>query len=584
MKKYKGSSLKMLAGYCKQYFIGFVIAILFAIGGSICTILGPDVLQEIVNKIVEGITTGISFDDVMGIATKLIIIYSVGAVLNLSQQVLMNAITQKTVRNIRTSMNQKLNRLPLNYYDGTTKGDLLSRVTNDVDTISQMLSQNIANLVSGSVLLVGTVFMMFRSNVILAVTTLASSVFGFGFMFFIMSKSQKHFVAKQKRLGALNGHIEEIYTNHAVVKAYNGQESAKKTFEDCNEKLYESNYKSQFLSGMMLPIMTFSGNLSYAMIFIVGMALILNGSTTVTIGTITAFVIYGRLFQHPMTTIAQAMSGLQQASAATKRIHELMSEEEMQNEDEKEERMDTALGNVEFSHAKFGYHKEKEIIHDFSVSIKAGQKVAIVGPTGAGKTTIVNLLMRFYELNAGEIRIDGIATSKLTRENIHDLFDMILQDTWIFNGSVRENLVYNKQNVTNERLDEVCEAVGLAHFIASLPDGYDTMLDENTSLSEGQKQQITIARAMLKDAPMLILDEATSSVDTRTELIIQKAMDDLASNRTSFVIAHRLSTIRNADVILVMKDGDIIEQGNHETLLSKNGFYANLYNSQFEIA
>ena len=586
MKKSKSNfkSLGKLFAYCKKYMPAIVVSIGFAILGTICTIIGPDKLQEIVNTIMEGIITGVDMDLVMELGVGILAIYGIGTLLSYGQQLIMNFVTQKTSRNLRSSITDKINKLPLNYFDTTSKGDILSIVTNDIDIISQMLSQHMANLISGVILFIGTTIMMFKSNVILSLTTVLSAAVGFGMVAFIASRSQKYFVRNQEGLGNINGHIEEMFTNHNVVKSYNGQKEAINKFVDYNEKLFNSNFKSQFLSGCMIPIMTFIGNFSYAMIFIVGVYLILQGSAYVTIGTISAFIVYAKLFTQPLASIAQAMSGLQQAAAASDRVFKMLEAEEMKKESFEARSTKNIKGNVKFKNVKFGYLPEREIIHDFSLDVKAGQKVAIVGPTGAGKSTIVNLLMRFYELNDGEIYIDNIRTSDITRENVHEIFDMILQETWLFKGTIRENLVYNKENVSNAKLDEVCKAVGLEHFISTLPNGYDTMLDENTSLSEGQKQQLTIARAMIKDAPLLILDEATSSVDTRTEKIIQGAMDALTENRTSFVIAHRLSTIKNADVILVMKDGDIIEKGNHEELMAQKGFYADLYNSQFEVA
>ncbi len=583
MKKSSFQSIRKLFIYFKKYMTAMIISVIFAILGTVCTIVGPDRLQDMVNKIIEGIALGVDVGEINKLGMILISIYAIGSVLSYGQQVIMNVITQKSAKNLRTSITKKLNTLPLNYFDITSKGDILSRVTNDIDIISQMLSQHMSNLISGLVLLVGTTIMMFRSNIILSITTILSSMIGFIFMAFIMSKSQKYFVKNQDGLGKLNGHIEEIFTHHIVVKSYNGQDKAKKEFYGYNQHLNDSTFKSQFLSGLMLPIMTFAGNLSYAMIFIVGVYLILNGSTSMTIGTITAFVLYGKLFTQPLTNIAQAVAGLQQAAAASDRVFEMLEETDMKDEKKiKKISVENIKGHVDFNNVKFGYIKDKEIIHDFSLNVEPGQKVAIVGPTGAGKSTLVNLLMRFYELNEGSITIDGIDINSISRENVHDMFDMILQDTWLFNGTIRENLVYNKASVSDDTLDKVCKAVGLEHLISSLSNGYDTVLDDSSSLSEGQKQQLTIARAMIRDAALLILDEATSSVDTRTEKIIQEAMDALTVNRTSFVIAHRLSTIKNADIILVLKDGDITEKGNHHQLLEANGFYAELYNSQFE--
>jgi len=577
-------ALKKIVVYCKRYLPTIFIALCFAVVGAITTIIGPERIEELTDTILNGLksSTGIDMSVFVHICIGLLALYLIGAIANYTQQFIMATITQNISKSLRSDINRKINLLLLQYFDTTTRGDILSRVTNDVDTISQTLGSSIANLVSSMVLFVGVVYKMFVTNPVLALVTIASSLVGFVIMFMILGKSQKFFNQRQKNLGDMNGHIEEIYTNHHVMKAYNAEEDAKQKFQSINQQLYQNNWKSQFLSGFMQPIMGFIGNLSYALIFIVGVALILKGSDTVTFGTIMSFTIYARLFSNPLTTFAQSMTSIQQASAASKRVFEMLESEELENENHKVAILNQVEGNVTFNHVQFGYTKDHMIIHDFSAHLKKGQKVAIVGPTGAGKTTIVNLLMRFYELNAGSIEIDGVSITDMKREAVHDLFDMILQDTWLFKGTIRENLVYNKEQVSDERLDEVCEAVGLKHFIHTLPQKYDTILDDTISLSEGQKQQLTIARAMIKDAPLLILDEATSSVDTRTEQVIQNAMDHLTKGRTSFVIAHRLSTIKNADVILVMKNGDIIEQGTHQSLLEYGGFYATLYNSQFE--
>ena len=577
-------SLKKLAAYIKKYIPIMAIALVCAIAGAMASIIGPEKISDLMDIIIDGIMTGIDLDAVAKVAFTLVAIYLTGAALTYAQQFIMATVTQKTTRRLRTDIDNKLNRLPLRFFDRTSKGDILSRVTNDADTISQTLSTSLANLVSSLALFAGVIFKMFTTNVILALVTIGSSLVGFALMVVILKKSQKYFNRKQSDLGRMNGQIEEVYTNHNIVHAFGGKKKERKIFNETNEKLYDSNWRSQWLSGMMMPIMAFSGNLAYALVFIVGVAIIIGGSGAVTLGTIVAFVIYAKMFSQPLSTIAQAMTSFQQASAASKRIFELLSEEEMPDESGKTNRIEEVKGNVEFEHVRFGYDPKKTIIHDFSASVKAGQKVAIVGPTGAGKTTMVNLLMRFYDPDSGDILIDGVSVGSMKREEVHDLFDMILQDTWLFEGTIRENLVYNKKNVTDAELDRACKAVGLKHFIETLSKGYDTMISDNLNLSEGQKQQLTIARAMIKDAPLLILDEATSSVDTRTEIVIQEAMDRLTKGRTSFVIAHRLSTIRNADIILVMRDGDIVEQGNHEELLKQNGFYAELYNSQFVVA
>lgn len=574
-------SFGKLLAYCKGYLPAIISAILLAVGGAVCTIIGPDRISDLTNTIKDGLMLGIDMRAVLDICVGLVIIYGVGAILSYGQQFIMATVTQRATKRLRSDINGKINKLPLNYFDTTTTGDILSRMTNDIDTISQTLSQSTANLVSAIALFIGAVVMMFKTNAVLALTTIGASLLGFVFMAIILKISQKHFDKKQEQLGELDGQIEEVFTQHTTVKAYNAKHSVRRKFAKVNGALAVSDWKSQFLSGMMQPIMMFVGNLSYLLIFVVGISMIINGSKAVDIGTLMAFVIYARLFSQPLGTMAQAMTSIQQASAASRRVFGMLESEEMSDESKKTAHIDNPRGNVTFDSIRFGYLPDKEIIHGFSAELKKGQKVAIVGPTGAGKTTIVNLLMRFYELNAGDIRIDGTSIKDMKRERVHDLFDMILQNTWLFEGTIRENLVYNKQGVTDERLDEVCAAVGLSHYIACLPDGYDTVISESSQISEGQKQQLTIARAMIKDSPLLILDEATSNVDTRTELAIQNAMDKLTEGRTSFVIAHRLSTIKNADVIMVLKDGDIIEQGNHEQLLQKKGFYAELYNAQF---
>ncbi len=578
-------SIKKLIGYCKKYLLAIIIALIFACVSAVIQIISPDKISDLLAIVQKGITSvdKIDMSSFYDGCVFLISIYVIGAIVSYLQQFIMANVTQKTAKKLRTDINDKINKLPLSYFDKTTRGDILSRVTNDVDTISQTLGSTIANFVNAITLLIGVVFMMFYVNVTLALITICSSLLGFVLMFTILGLSQKYFNKRQKNLGEMNGQIEEIYTNHNIVKSYNGENQARQKFMVINNELYQNNFKSQFLSGFMPPIMTFVGNLSYALIFIVGIAMAINGNNSVTFPIIVSFTMYARLFSSPLQTIAQAMSSVQQASAASKRVFEMLDEKEVEDETNKNVVLPSVEGNVEFKNVRFSYEENNPIIHNFSANLKKGQKVAIVGPTGAGKTTIVNLLMRFYEVDSGDILIDGVSIKEMKRETVRDLFDMILQDTWLFNGTIRENLVYNKKNVSDEELNTVCRAVGLRHFIKTLPNGYDTKLDDNLSLSEGQKQQLTIARAMIKNSPLLILDEATSSVDTRTEMVIQKAMDKLTEGRTSFVIAHRLSTIKNADVILVMKNGDIVEQGNHQQLLSKKGFYAEIYNSQFEI-
>ncbi len=571
---------KKLILYCKKYLPVVVVALVLAMAGSVCSLIGPDKLKDLTNIITEGLMTEIDMPGVKKIALWLIGLYGVSAVFSYIQSFIMATVNQRVTKNLRRDISVKINKVPLSYFNKNSFGDVLSRVTNDVDTIGQSLNQSIVTLVTAITMFAGSLFMMFYTNWIMAVTAVVSTIFGFGIMMFIMGKSQKHFIAQQRELGRINGHIEEIYTGHNVVKAYNGEKAALKTFVEINDKLYESAWKSQFLSGMMMPLMSFIGNFGYVAVCVVGAALAMNGN--ITFGVIVAFMMYIRQFTNPLAQIAQAMTSLQSTAAAGERVFEFLEEEELSDESSKTKRLDAAKGDVEFEHVKFGYMEDKVVIHDFSAKAKAGQKIAIVGPTGAGKTTMVNLLMRFYELNEGDILIDGVSTKDITRENVHDLFCMVLQDTWLFEGTIRENIVYCKEGVSDEDVVKACKAVGIDHFIRTLPKGYDTVLNDKANLSAGQKQLITIARAMIENAPLLILDEATSSVDTRTEIQIQKAMDKLTEGRTSFVIAHRLSTIKNADLILVMKDGDIIESGNHEELLAKGGFYADLYNSQFE--
>ncbi len=584
-EKMDKKALVKLIKYCKAFLPVIIIATIFAILSAISQILGPNKIEDLFEVIQDGLVKidGINMTSFFKVAMTLIIIYLVGNVASYIQQLIMATVTQKTSRKLRSDINQKINKLPLKYFDNTLRGDILSVVTNDVDTISQTLGSTIANLVNAITLFIGVVFMMFYVNVELAIITIVTSLLGFVLIFSFMGVSQKYFNKRQQSIGKMNGQIEEIYSNHYIVKSYCAEESSQDKFNEINKELYENNFRAQFMAGIMHPIMNFVGNLSYALIFIIGIFLVLNGSTSVTFPIIISFTIYSRLFSSPLQTIAQSMSSIQQASAASNRVFKMLDEENMEDETSKELVLNNVIGNVEFKNVKFGYDENKIIINDFSINLNSGMKVAIVGPTGAGKTTIVNLLMRFYEVNSGDILIDGVSLKNMKREKVRDLFDMILQDTWLFNGTIRENLTFNKENVTEEQLDKVCKAVGLKHFIKTLPHGYDTMLDEKLTLSEGQKQQLTIARAMIKDAPLLILDEATSSVDTRTEQVIQNAMDSLTKGRTSFVIAHRLSTIKNADIILVLKDGDIIEKGTHEELLKQRGFYSEMYNSQFEL-
>ena len=589
-KEFKKTWLRLIV-YSKRYAPAVITALALAAIGTVMQIIGPDRLKDMANLIMKGLPSlvnglpamgKVDLDAVRRIAFTLVIFYAGAAVLGFAQGYIMTTVTQKISKNLRTGISEKINRLPLKYFDKVSYGDVLSRVTNDVDAIGQSMNQSIGTLVTAVTMLAGSLVMMFYNSWILALTAIFSSLFGFVFMALIMSRSQKYFARQQEGLGEANGHVEEVYSGHNVVKAYNGGKEAVRVFDRINAKLYDSGWKSQFMSGLMMPVMTFIGNFGYVAVCVVGAALAMNGS--ISFGVIVAFMMYIRLFTQPLSQIAQAFQNLQRAAAAGERVFELFDEAEMSDESQKAKKLENIRGDVEFRHVRFGYTVDKMVINDFSAHVKAGQKVAIVGPTGAGKTTIVNLLMRFYELNSGEILVDGTPIDQVRRENVHDQFGMVLQDTWMFEGTIKENVVYCKENVSDEQVIDACKAVGLHHFIRTLPQGYETRLDDKASLSQGQKQLVTIARAMIQNAPMLILDEATSSVDTRTEVLIQEAMDKLTQGRTSFVIAHRLSTIKNADVILVMKDGDVIESGRHEHLLSKGGYYAELYQSQFEPA
>ncbi|ULT54870.1 ABC transporter ATP-binding protein/permease [Neobacillus drentensis] len=575
-------SFKQLFTYSRAYVPAIVVALILSMAGSIFNIVGPHMLGDITDTITKGMMTKIDMDAVVHVATILVIFYSLMFVFQYVQGFIMATATQRISKSLRNDLSKKMNRLPLKYFDSTSTGDVLSRVTNDVDMVGQTLNQSISGLTSAITLFLGSLVMMFWTNWIMAIAAVLSTFIGFALMSLLISKSQVFFGRQQKQLGKLNGYIEETYSGHNVVKAYNGEKMAKATFQEINTGLYDSAWKSQFLSGLMMPFMMFVGNLGYVVVCIVGAALAVNGH--ISFGVIVSFMLYIRLFTQPLTQIAQGATQLQSTAAASGRVFEFLNEKELADESEKKDRLETVTGDVEFRNVHFGYNENKPVIKNFSVNVKAGQKVAIVGPTGAGKTTLVNLLMRFYEVNDGEILIDGVPISQLTRGNLHDLFCMVLQDTWLFEGTIRENIIYSSKGVTEEELESACKAVGLHHFIKTLLNGYDTILDDKASLSAGQKQLITIARAMVKTSPLLILDEATSSVDTRTEMLIQQAMDKLTVGKTSFVIAHRLSTIKNADMILVMKDGDIFETGTHEELLKQNGFYAELYNSQFEEA
>lgn len=559
---------------------------------SIMSTLGEDVtaeelyakIDEMPTSIQEVVKPFMDMDAIKKIALFLAVLYIASALFTFIQSLAMTDVANKFAKTLRSRISVKINQLPLKYFDRNSIGDVLSRVTNDIDTIAQSMNMSLATLVSSVTLFVGTITMMFYTNWIMALTAILSSLIGFILMFLILGKSQKYFVARQVELGRLNGHIEEIYSGLNVVKVYNGKKEADRKFDEFNQKVYDANRKSQFLSGLMQPIMNFIGNFGYVAVCIVGAILTMNDM--ISFGIIVAFITYVRLFTNPLSQIAQAMTQLQSTAAASERVFEFIDEEEMSDQKEITKVLDKqeVKGNIEFQDVVFQYdNNDKPTIKNFSAQAKPGQKVAIVGPTGAGKTTMVNLLMKFYDINSGDIKIDGISTKDLTRENIHDLFTMVLQDTWLFHGTVKENIIYNDENISDEQVKEVCKTVGLDHFIKTLPHGYDTELSDNDSVSAGQRQLLTIARGILQDAPFLILDEATSNVDTRTEELVQKAMDKLTEGKTSFIIAHRLSTIKNADLILVMKDGNIIEQGNHEELMKQNGFYADLYNSQFEL-
>ena len=538
-------------------------------------------IDELPSSIYDIIKPSIDMDKVKSIVTFLTILYLLSAIFSYIESVSMTTVSNNFAKNLRSRISVKINKLPLKYFDTHETGDVLSRVTNDVDTIAQNLNQSLATLISATTLFIGSIIMMFATNWIMAITAILSSLIGFAFMFIILMKSQKYFMKRQKELGELNGHIEEIYSGQSIVRAYNNEENVKKEFNKLNEALKVSNQKSQFLSGLMQPIMGFIGNFGYVCVCIVGALLTMNN--VISFGVIVAFMIYVRLFTNPLSQLAQAMTSLQSTAASAERVFEFLEEEEMTLEHPtKHLDKNKVKGDIEFKNVVFGYDDTRTIIKNFSVKAKSGQKIAIVGPTGAGKTTLVNLLMKFYEINSGDILIDGVSTKELSRENIHELFVMVLQDTWLFDGTVRDNIKFNSEDVTDEEIWNACKVVGVDHFIKTLPGGLDAKLNDSDSVSQGQKQLMTIARGMIEDGPFLILDEATSNVDTRTEELVQKAMDKLTEGRTSFIIAHRLSTIKNADIILVMNEGNIIEQGNHEELMKLNGFYAELYNSQFK--
>ena len=578
------SAMKKIIEYMKGS-VGIVaVALVLAALGAVLTIIGPDKVGEITDLMADGLMTGIDLKAVARVGIFLGAIYISSSLFTFIQQYIMATVTLKMSYRMRSDLSRKINCVPQKYFNSHSQGDILSRITNDVSTLQQGLTNSLPTIISAAAQFVGCLIMMFVTEWRLALISLFITFLGLFLIVFIMSKSQKFFLDRQESLGKLNGYVEEMYSGHEVVRISRGAENVKKHFAGLNEAVYNANWKSQFLSGIMQPLMNVIGNLAYVAVCVFGSMLALNG--TITFGVIISFILYVRLFTSPLGQIAQGMTNMQTASASAQRIFDFIESEELPDESDKSSEMPEVKGNVSFENVRFSYPDtpDKVIIKNFSAEVKAGQKVAIVGPTGAGKTTMVNLLMRFFEINSGSISIDGTPISQLSRETVHNMFSMVLQDTWLFEGTVRENLVYNMEGISDESLERVCKACGLDKFVHTLPEGFDTVLSESVAISAGQKQLLTIARAMLQNAPMLILDEATSSVDTRTELLIQRAMDKLTKGRTSFVIAHRLSTIKNADLILVMRDGDVIESGNHETLMAKGGFYAELYNSQFDQA
>ena len=578
-KNVKSSMLELLR-YLKPWYKPIVISLIFSLVGTLLTIIAPDKLADLTNNISDGLQTGIDMDLIIKSILIILAIYISANLVTCAASYIMITVMQKLAWSMRTSISQKINKLPLKFFDKVTVGDVLSRITNDVDTISSALNSSITTLVQAVVQFVGVTIIMFATSGRLALTAIGSSILGFVLMFFIVSRSRKYFRQQQQNLGDMNGHVEEMYSGHNIVRAYGATAQSKKEFDRINDNLYNSAWKSQFFSGMLMPLMGFVGNLGYVAVCIVGATLTMSGA--IRFGTVIAFISYVKLFTNPLSQISQAVSSLMSAGAAGERVFGFLAEEEMPDDSGCTAHIDHVRGKVEFENVRFGYDADKPIIHDFSADIEPGQKVAIVGYTGAGKTTMVNLLMRFYELWSGQIKIDGVPVSEMRRSDVHAMFGMVLQDTWLFDGTYRENIAYGKPGVTDEQVEAACKLVGLDHYIKTLPKGYNTELNDRSSLSAGQRQLLTIARAMVENAPMIILDEATSSVDTRTEVLVQKAMDRLTRGRTSFVIAHRLSTIRDADLILVMDKGDIVESGTHEQLLEKGGLYKELYTSQFE--
>ena len=577
-KDFKGT-LNKLYRYSKKNMPLVLFGVILAIGGAILTLMGPNILSEMTDKITEGIMGNIDIESINRLGITLCIIYIISLVFNFSQRYIFATVAQIISRTMRTDITKKVSKLPLNYFDKNSYGDVLSRATNDVDKIGQTLNRSLSTMANSTATLLGAVIMMLITDVTMTLAAVIAAIVGFVLMMVIIKKSQKFFKAQQKSIGEINGLVEESYSGHNIVKVYNAGDELKNDFNEINEGLYTSAWKSQFISGLMMPLMTFIGNLGYVSVCVVGAMLVINGD--ITIGVIVAFMVYVRLFTQPLSQTAQAATDLQSTIAAGERVFEFLVEQELPKEEEDLNKICCAVGDVEFKNVKFGYVEDETIIHNFNAQVKSGQKIAIVGPTGAGKTTLVNLIMRFYEIQNGEIKIDGVPINRISRNNLHEQFSMVLQDSWLFEGTVRENIIFNSKT-TEENMIESCKTLGIHHFIMTLSNGYDTVLDDHSNISQGQRQLITIARAMIENAPILILDEATSSVDTRTEELIQKAMDKLSEGRTAFIIAHRLSTIKNADMILVINDGDIIEKGNHNELMEKDGFYADLYNSQFE--
>lgn len=574
------SSMADLFKYLKPWYKAIVAALILSLAGTALTLIAPDKMADLTNTIGDGLATGIDMSAIIKAIIIVLTIYVCASLVTCASNYVMITVMQKLAWNMRSSISEKINRMPLKYFDKVSVGDVLSRITNDVDTVSSALNSSITTLVQAVVQFVGVTIIMFATSGRLALTAIGSSVLGFVFMFSIIKRSRKYFQQQQKNLGDMNGHIEEMYSGHDIVRVYGAVKQAKDEFGRINENLYSSSWKSQFFGGLMQPFMGFIGNFGYVAVCVVGAALTMSGA--IRFGTIVAFISYVKLFTNPLTQISQAANSLMSAGAAGERVFGFLNEEEMSDDSMCTAKLDNIRGEVEFDHVRFGYEEDKPVINDFSAKIKPGQKVAIVGYTGAGKTTMVNLLMRFYELWSGQIRIDGVPISEMKRSEIHSMFGMVLQDTWLFEGTYRENIAYGNKDVTDEQVKAACRLVGMDHFIMTLPDGYDTVLSDRSSLSAGQRQLLTIARAMVENAPMIILDEATSSVDTRTEALVQRAMDKLTEGRTSFVIAHRLSTIRDADLILVMDKGDVVESGTHKELLARDGLYRELYNSQFE--